>query len=310
MIQAELACSSLLVSWAGKVSASSKNVFHRAGKLVATPAAGDALGETRADSESVKPTFSPPPCSAESGQIGVRAICGHHVSLPVGSTAAVVSGADSVPCKKQVGAIPSPGSVTELPPPDTGSNRKEPIGKTPQRRNGRAGRADRRPSVMVDPMVIECPENCRNEIAGGKTSDLQVHKVAADCTTTKQRRDPRANGKQPGPPPPFGGTPNVIPHQQLPFLTCVVGSMPGHHICLLAPVVAPPCLSSACCLAARGLEKTAWRIVVVAAESVEAATVSGRRASLPRSFPLDSGSRLPSNDTTVPTSDLPSTCLD
>ena len=59
MIQAELACSSLLVSWAGKVSASSKNVFHRAGKLGATLATGDALGETRADSESVKPTSIP-----------------------------------------------------------------------------------------------------------------------------------------------------------------------------------------------------------------------------------------------------------
>ncbi len=56
--------------------------------------------------------------------------------------------------------------------------------------------------------------------------------------------------------------------------------------------------------------ETAWRMVVVAVVSVESATVSGRRASLPRSFPLDSGSRLPSNDTTVPTSDLPSTCLD
>jgi hypothetical protein len=86
--------------------------------------------------------------------------------------------------------------------------------------------------------------------------------------------------------------------------------MPGHHICLLAPVVAPPRLPSACCLAARGLEKTAWRMVVVATELVDATTVSGRRASLPRSLPLDSGSRLPSNDTTVPTSDLPSTCLD
>jgi len=59
MIQAELACSSLLVSWAGKVSASSKDVFHCAGKLGATLAAGDALGETRADSESVKPTSIP-----------------------------------------------------------------------------------------------------------------------------------------------------------------------------------------------------------------------------------------------------------
>jgi hypothetical protein len=46
MIQAELACSSLLVSWAGKVSASSKNVFHRAGKLVATLAAGDTIRGT------------------------------------------------------------------------------------------------------------------------------------------------------------------------------------------------------------------------------------------------------------------------
>jgi hypothetical protein len=45
------------------------------------------------------------------------------------------------------------------------------------------GRADWRPSVTVDPMVIECPENCRNGIAGGKTSDLQVHKLAADRTT-------------------------------------------------------------------------------------------------------------------------------
>jgi hypothetical protein len=38
-------------------------------------------------------------------------------------------------------------------------------------------------------MVIECPENCRNGIAGGKTRDLQVHKLAADCTTTKRRRN-------------------------------------------------------------------------------------------------------------------------
>ena len=59
MIQAELACSSLLGSWTGKVSASSKDVFHCAGKLGATLATGDALGETRADSESVKPTSIP-----------------------------------------------------------------------------------------------------------------------------------------------------------------------------------------------------------------------------------------------------------
>jgi hypothetical protein len=41
-------------------------------------------------------------------------------------------------CKKQLGAIPSPGSVTELPPPDTGSNQKEPSSKLPK--GGMVGR--------------------------------------------------------------------------------------------------------------------------------------------------------------------------
>ena len=115
-----------------------------------------------------------------------------------------------------------------------------------------------------DPMV-----DAKDSVGGTTKKRLQWRTIGLldggcglhhDETTTK----PGANGKQPGPPPPCGGTPNVIPLQQLPFLTCVVGSMPGHHICLLAPVVAPPRLPSACCLAARGLEKTAWRMVVAA----------------------------------------------
>jgi hypothetical protein len=84
-----------------------------------------------------------------------------------------------VPCKKQLGAIPSPGSVTELPPPDAGSNRKESAGKTSWGRNGRAGRADWRPSVTVDPMVIECPENCRNGIAW--LQDKEPESLQAGC---------------------------------------------------------------------------------------------------------------------------------
>ena len=41
--------------------------------------------------------------------------------------------------------------------------------------------------------------------------DVFREMVAADGTTTKRQRDPRANGNQPGPPPPFGGTPIGIP---------------------------------------------------------------------------------------------------
>jgi hypothetical protein len=176
------------------------------------------------------------------------------------------SGASRCPCvrsrfsalQEAVGCNTESGERDRITPPRHWLEPKRAIGKTPQRRNGRAGRADRRPSVTVDPGVIECPENCRNGIAW--LQDKRPASPQAGCrlhdheTTTK----PGANGKQSGPPPPFGGTPYVIPLQQLPFLTCVVGSMAGHHICLLAPVVAPLCLSSACCLAARGLEKTAW----------------------------------------------------
>jgi hypothetical protein len=179
MIRAELACSSLLVSWAGKVSASSKNVFRRAGKLVATLAAGDTIrGTGRATS--ILP-------SALQSRIGSWS------QSDLLTPCQLASGASRCPCvrcrlsalQEAVGCNTESGERDRITPPDTGSNRKESIGKTPQRRNGRAGRADWRPSVTVDPVVIECPENCRNGIAGGKTSDLQVHKLAADCTTTK-----------------------------------------------------------------------------------------------------------------------------
>jgi hypothetical protein len=71
------------------------------------------------------------------------------------------------------------------------------------------GRADWRPSVTVDPMVIESPENCRDGIAGGKTRDLQVHKVAADCTTTKRRRNDEPTENNPDPHPPSAGLPTL-----------------------------------------------------------------------------------------------------
>jgi hypothetical protein len=181
MIQAEPACSSLLVSWAGKVSASNKNVFHRAGKLVATPAAGDAIRRTGR-------AASLPP-SALQRRIGSNWSQGDLLT-----PRQLASGANRRPCvRSRLSAVQEAGGCNtesgerdRITPPDTGSNRKESIGKTPQRRNGRTGRADWRPSVTVDPIVIECPENCRNGIAGGKTSDLQVHEVAADCTTTKR----------------------------------------------------------------------------------------------------------------------------
>jgi hypothetical protein len=49
--------------------------------------------------------------------------------------------------------------------------------------------------------------------------------VAADGTTTKRQRDPRANGNQPGPPPPFGGTPIGMPPDENTKINCVLGSI-------------------------------------------------------------------------------------
>jgi hypothetical protein len=181
MIQAELACSSLLVSWAGKVSASSKNVFHRAGKLVATLAAGDAIrGTGRA--------ASIPPYASQS-RIGSNWSQGDLLT-----PRQLASGANRRPCvrsrlsalQEAVGCNTESGERDQITPPDTGSNRKESIGKTPQRRNGRAGRADWRTSVTVDPMVIECPENCRNGIAGG-TAKQYAHRGKYDPRNLDER---------------------------------------------------------------------------------------------------------------------------
>jgi hypothetical protein len=63
--------------------------------------------------------------------------------------------------------------------------------------------------VTVDPGVIECPENCRDGIAGGKTRDLQVHKLAADCTTTKRPRNHEPTENNPDPHPPSAGLPTL-----------------------------------------------------------------------------------------------------
>ena len=65
--------------------------------------------------------------------------------------------------------------------------------------------------------------------------------VTATATLDETTMEPGANGNRSGPPPPLGGTPNVIPLQQLPILTCVVGSMQGHHICLLLSSPIPAC---------------------------------------------------------------------
>ena len=81
--------------------------------------------------------------------------------------------------------------------------------------------------------------------------------VAADRTTTETTRSgPTENEPRP--------LPLASDGSDIPILRdhiSVASSGPCRGIiyaCLLAPVVAPPCLSSACCLAARDLEKTAW----------------------------------------------------
>ena len=106
----------------------------------------------------------------------------------------LASGANRRPCvrsrlsalQEAVGCNTESGERDQITPPDTGSNRKESIGKTPQRRNGRAGRADWRTSVTVDPMVIECPENCRNGIAGG-TAKQYAHRGKYDPRNLDER---------------------------------------------------------------------------------------------------------------------------